>query len=298
MKTRLNNLPLTLFRSADEEGRAGMSALVEAKGLTTSYTIGRSIEGRAIELYKIGEGRRRVAFFGTHHALESVTCNILYSIIYILSNGLGIALGGIDLPILRRLVTFYIVPCVNVDGVELHLHGPSCRYMQSRQLTMSDGDFSHWQANARGVDLNHNYDYGFMEYKRIEQEKGIAPGPTLYSGEYPESEPETRAVAAFLRALMPDAVISLHTQGEEIYHSSDVKGTALAAFLCRHTGYVVSKPVGTASYGGLCDYTATLEIPSITLEIGRGRNPLSNSSIFPALCLLAEPLLLLPTLLL
>jgi len=290
-------LPDCFFAVADEEGRCFMSRCIEARGHTSSYRIGRSIEGRAIEMYKIGKGRGRVALFGAHHALERITSNILYAIIYILSYGLGTNYVGLDIALLHSLASFYIVPSVNPDGVELHHRGMGSGFLQGRQAAMSGGDFSHWQANARGVDLNHNYDYGFAEYKQLEKERGIAPGATLYSGEYPESEPETRAVGAFLRALGPDAVISLHTQGEEIYHSKDGKGIAMAGLVSRYTGYTCSTPTDTAAYGGLCDYTASLGIPSLTIEIGRGKNPLPQSAIIPALQRITEPLLLLPSLL-
>ena len=40
--------------------------------------------------------------------------------------------------------------------------------MRGLKYNQQSDDFSHWQANARGVDLNHNYDSGFYEYKKIE----------------------------------------------------------------------------------------------------------------------------------
>ena len=163
---------------------------------------------------------------------------------------------------------------------------------------MSGGDFSMWQANARGVDLNHNYDSGFLEYKRLEREEGIGAGPSLYSGEYPESEPETRGTANLIRTLSPAAVISLHTQGEEIYYQpKDRKMARRAERLAGLCGYSVGTPAGTAAYGGLCDYTGSLGIPSFTLELGKGVNPLSESDVPAIFARVGEALALLPTLL-
>jgi g-D-glutamyl-meso-diaminopimelate peptidase len=163
---------------------------------------------------------------------------------------------------------------------------------------MSGGDFSTWQANARGVDLNHNYDAGFEEYKRIEKEMGIVPGPSLFSGESPESEPEVRGVANLVRTLVPYAVVSLHTQGEEIYaYPRTKRQDRVAERLAELTGYKVAVADGTAGYGGLCDYTGALGIPSFTLELGRGTNPLSETELIKIFPRVADAIAILPTLL-
>jgi g-D-glutamyl-meso-diaminopimelate peptidase len=78
---------------------------------------------------------------------------------------------------------------------------------------------------------------------------------------------------------MPAAVLSLHTQGEEIYYRGggcELAGVRAAAMrLASLSGYRLGEPSGPAAYGGLCDYTtASLGIPSFTVECGRGENPL------------------------
>lgn len=290
MKYRLLDLPSEFFVLSDCMGRHSMKSIITKDESIYPYIIGKSIEGREIEMYKIGEGGRRVAIFATHHALENVTTNIMYTFIYILNKGLGTHILGMDIASILAHSTYYIVPCVNPDGVELFSRGPRCEYMKERQIQMSGGDFKGWQANARGVDLNHNYDFRFCEYKAIEKENGIIPGPSLYSGEYPESEPESRAVASFIRALLPDLVISLHSQGEEIY-SFGPCAEKLGAYFSRHSGYCLSTPSGTASYGGLCDYTGAYGIPSLTIEVGKGHNPISPKATFGILNTILYPLL-------
>jgi g-D-glutamyl-meso-diaminopimelate peptidase len=76
---------------------------------------------------------------------------------------------------------------LNPDGVDLQIKGIEAGGILSERLLKMNGreDFSHWQANARGVDLNHNYDAGFHEYKKLEKENDICAGATRYSGEYP-----------------------------------------------------------------------------------------------------------------
>ena len=286
--------------AADTAGRGKMAErLVEKHGDIRTAVIARSILSRPIDAFYIGSGKKFVLIAAGHHALESITSNIAYLLMdYLLSKISSGTINGVDCKLLFSKYCFIIIPCINPDGIELRLHGADKTPLYDRQMKMSGGDFSVWQANARGVDLNHNYNYRFCEYKKIEAERGISAGATLYSGEYPESEPEARGAANLVRALFPAAVVSLHSQGEEIYafpSSPSVRriGERLAAM----TGYSLSIPADTAAYGGLCDYTGSLGIPSFTLEVGSGQNPLPEGdvpAIFPRICKAAA---LLPTIL-
>ena len=146
-------------------------------------------------------------------------------------------------------------------------------------------DFTNWQANARGVDLNHNYDADFAAYKALERELGICGGcASKYSGEAPESEPETGALCNYLRFNKPSALMTLHTQGREIYYTSGGKypsGSKTAANkLAELTGYKLREPEGTAAYGGLTDFCIQkLGVPAFTIECGKGKNPLPKGDL-------------------
>ena len=285
---------------ADADGRQKMEDWIEKKhGSIDASVIGRSILSREIKVFFIGGGRRYIMLFATHHALESITANLSYMLIDLLVEAEHKnKLYGIDCKLLLSKYRFVIVPCVNPDGVELRYHGAGKTPLHDRLVRMSGGDFSTWQANARGVDLNHNYDLGFAEYKLIEKECGIVAGPSLYSGEYPESEPETKGVATLIRTLDPAAVVSLHSQGEEIFaFPSTPRVKRIAQRLSEITGYTLSTPNGTAAYTGLCDYTASLGMPSFTFEVGKGKNPLPEKSVPDIFPRIAEAIITLPTLL-
>lgn len=289
-----------LLVSPDMQGRDKMlSSLVKKHGELFYTSVGKSILSRQIDALYIGSGGRFVCIFATHHALEDVTANIAFMLAdYLLSMQESGTVKGVDCKLLLSKYRFVILPCVNPDGVEMRYHGVDESPLRDRQLRMSDGDFTRWQANARGVDLNHNYDYRFREYKLLERERGIVAGGSLYSGEYPESEPEARAIASLVRALSPSLVVSLHTQGEEIYAFPNTKKIMRCAKrLADACGYMVSIPDGTAAYGGLCDYTGSLGIPSFTLELGKGENPLPTSDARKIFQRVADALLILPTLL-
>jgi g-D-glutamyl-meso-diaminopimelate peptidase len=285
---------------ADSYGREKMREHLLAKhpGINGSI-VGRSILSRPIEAYFIGRGRRYVFLVAAHHALESITVNFSFAFMdYLMSKSQFGAINGVDCKLLLSKYCFVVVPCVNPDGIELRMNGAGNTPLTERLMRMSGGDFSFWQANARGVDLNHNYNYGFSEYKRIEAAESIGAGRSLYSGEEPESEPETRGVANLVRTLMPFSLVSLHTQGEEIYAYPDTaRVKRCAERLAKITGYRTASPTGTAAYGGLSDYASSLGIPSFTLELGKGENPLDESmlgGIFPKV---ADAIAFLPTLL-
>ena len=287
------------LEKADLCGRDKMTAaLLKKHPSIFSTTVANSILSQPIDAIYVGDGEKYITIVAAHHALESMTANIAFLLAdFLMSNREFGVIRGINCKWLLSKYRFVILPCVNPDGVEMRYHGASNSPLRERQVRMSGGNFSSWQANARGVDLNHNYDLGFTEYKTIEKEKGIVPGATLYSGEYPESEPETKGVASLVRTLSPVSVVSLHTQGEEIFAFPDTavmrRRGAKIATAC---GYTLSTPRGTASYGGLCDYTGSLGIPSFTFELGRGMNPLPESDVPGIFARVAEVLATIPSL--
>lgn len=282
--------------------------LSEMKSNGTEITsIGSSIMSRDIPLIRLGHGRRNILYVASHHGAEWITTPCLlkfaeeYTNEYNADKVPNIAVNcktGDDSETKIGITgktnekaecgkttddfTVWCVPLLNPDGVELELFGiEKSGILAERQLKMNGGstDFSKWQANARGVDLNHNYDCCFYEYKYIERERGITNGPTKFSGEYPESEPEVYALCSFIRSAGIESIITLHTQGEEIYYTSGgmyaPSSVEIARKLAYATGYELSQATDTAAYGGLTDFAIrSLGIPSFTLECGRGENPL------------------------
>ncbi|NWX83520.1 CBPB2 Carboxypeptidase, partial [Nothoprocta pentlandii] len=82
---------------------------------------------------------------------------------------------------------FYVMPVVNVDGYEYTWSDPSKRLWRKSRS-------SHGNSKCIGTDMNRNFDAqwcgeGASSYACHE----------IYCGPYPESEPEVRAVARFIR---------------------------------------------------------------------------------------------------
>ena len=251
--------------------------------------LGKSILGRELFLARIGHGEKNLVLVGTHHGMEWITTLLLCRFLYELCDGIEKKRTLYRMPLAQvpEAYTLHFIPMLNPDGVEYQIHSPDPSHpLYPRLLSMNGGstDFSHWQANARGVDLNHNYNAGFLEYKLYEREHKIPCGaPTLYSGTSPESEPETAALCSYLRMLgRVDLLLSLHTQGEEVYYSSGGQiprhSEAILWQILDKSGYTPAVAHGSAAFGGLLDFSIrTLGIPAFTIECGKGKNPLPLS---------------------
>lgn len=269
--------------------------------------LGESILGKGIPMITLGHGKKELLYVGAHHGMEWITSLLLVRFLRELRETLahGRSIYGLLPEQLFQSYTLYVIPMLNPDGVDYQIHGvdqSNPLYERVLQMNGKSSDFSHWQANARGVDLNHNYDAGFAEYKKLEAENGILGGaPTRYSGEAPESEPEVSALCNFIRFHENlCGVLTLHTQGEEIFYGCSEKLPAhaysVAKKLSMLSGYELSQAVGMASCGGLTDWCAqVMGIPSFTVECGRGKNPLPLSDAFPIYVRLRKLLFLFPT---
>lgn len=253
-------------------------------------SIGKSIFGRNIPRLTLGKGRKSVIYIGAHHGMEWITSALLIKFVEDICEeyGNGTHIFDLSTRVLLETRRIHIIPMLNPDGIDYAIHGVGEKnIMRDRVLKMNSGspDFSCWQANARGVDLNHNYDAGFDEYKIIERRSGLFMGaPTKYSGYCPESEPETKSLCTFVRFEMPELALTLHTQGEELYYTSGERSASnslpIVKTISRLTGYKIALPEGTARYGGFTDwFIDEFDKPSITLECGKGENPLPFSEL-------------------
>lgn len=271
--------------------------------------IGTSILGKEIPLLSIGNGSadKQILYVGAHHGMEWITSVLLLRFVNEFCDALcsDRRLYNVNLAYMFKTRCIHIVPMLNPDGVDLQINGiGEGNPMTERLLRMNGGsdDFSHWQANIRGVDLNHNYNDGFYEYKKAETDLGIFPGATKYSGESPESEPETAALSKYIKFNDKiGMILTLHTQGEEIYCTSrgnaPPRSRSIARLFSRMSGYKTVEPEGTAASGGLTDWVINeLGRMSFTFECGKGTNPLPLEDYFKIYTALREILFSAPLL--
>ena len=248
--------------------------------------LGKTLLGKSIPCLKFGRGSINILYAAAHHGREWMTSILMMRFAEELCDFYSSKKRyfALDPDYIFESRSVYIIPMLNPDGVDLSINGISPDDPMKERLIKAnnmDNDFSAWQANARGVDLNHNYNAGFEVYKSLEKKMGITgPAPTRYSGEYPESEPETKALCGFVRSKGDFlTVISFHTQGEEIYCDFNgrcpPRGEIIGRMLARYSGYRLAHTEGAASYGGFKDwYISEFGKPAFTVECGKGKNPL------------------------
>ncbi|CAM3991305.1 M14 family zinc carboxypeptidase [Cohnella lubricantis] len=281
-----------IVRADAEYGSAQLSRDIERLkreySFLTTEVIGRSVMGKPIQAIRIGEGALRLHANGAVHANEWVTSLALMRLLedYAKACKRHGTIAGRSSSDLYRRCTLWLVPMVNPDGVDLTLEPLDSGHPYYKELLKwNHGSvrFHRWKANIRGVDLNDQFPAHWEEEKRRRGLNG--PAPRDYSGPSPLSEPEARALAEFAAEKDFHAVLSFHTQGEEIYWNyrglEPPSSKALAEALGRASGY---RPVRLeGSDAGFKDwFIAQYRRPGFTVEAGWGHNPLPLD-VFPDL---------------
>ncbi len=188
--------------------------------------IGTSVQGRTIWAYRKGNpaARNKVVILGQMHGDERAAAKVARRII--------------DSVPVSRDADVWILPTMNPDGAAAGT-----------------------RLNARGVDVNRNFDHRWRRQ---------GTGTRVYSGPRAGSEPETRAVAAFLQQIRPKYVVGLHQPflGVDSYAVKD-------RALMRRLAGGLRIPARPFACSGVCRGTLTgwfnnrLAGAALTVELGR-----------------------------
>lgn len=257
-----------------------MERLVHTYPQIQSGTIGESVLGKPIPYVKIGEGSRNIHVNASIHANEWLTtpCILRFVEEYAAALMAGKRWNGYNPRHWFAQCTLWVVPMVNPDGVELVQEGVQPSNPFYSLLTEWNGgriDYRHWKANMNGVDLGDQFPAHWEE--EVQRRGKKRPGPRDYAGTAPLSEPEAAALAAFTVKTSPDAAISLHSQGQEIYWNyrnyEPKESREWSRRLGQASGYRPVKLEG--SDAGYKDwFIQEFRRPGFTVEIGLGKNPL------------------------
>ena len=148
-------------------------------------TCGKSLLDRDIFAFVIGEGEKNVVYVGGTHGIEWLTSLLLLKF----TENLAIAyenekeLSGFNIKDILGNKKLIIIPELNPDGIEIAIKGASaCGKYKGSNFEICKGDFSFWSANARGVDINHNFNADWYTLREAEKEAGInSPSPSRYT---------------------------------------------------------------------------------------------------------------------
>ena len=137
-----------------------------------------------------------------------------------------------------------------------------------------------WKANARGVDLNRNFQAFWEEYHDLKGQ----PSREGYKGQAPEDQEESKALAELTRQEKFQRTVSYHSSGEVIYWDFGQKGEFRRIAATLESGYSGSQDTAAGRLGlpgsaGYKDWAVKeRKIPSLTIEIGKAESPLPPSA--------------------
>lgn len=203
--------------------------------------IGYSVAGRPLEVFRFGTGDvKRIIIAGVHGGSEWNTIALADELIaYITEHP----------EVIPEENTLYILRSFNPDG--------------EARGKVFDG-----RANENGVDLTRNWS---VDWQPDWDRTGCWNHRPITAGPYPFSEPETRALMAFLLNSHVDALISYHSAAPGIYPAGDPPDEAseqLAIALSRGSGYPYPGVTIDCEFTGmLVDWAAANGIAAVDLEL-------------------------------
>jgi hypothetical protein len=207
------------------------------------WTIGRSVDGRSIDVHRFGQGPVRVAVIGgLHGGYEGNTVLLVQRMVEHFEK------NPEDLP---AGVTLYVVPNANPDG-----------YARG---AIDDG-----RLNGNGVDPNRNWAHEWQEYSPWWGDQ------MMYGGPFPFSEPETRALRDLILGQDVAAAIFYHSMGGFVTYPQDERFSArLAECFAAATGYDLggSGRLGYAVTGDAGGYLREQGVAAIDIELTDHENP-------------------------
>ncbi len=222
----------------------------------TKTEVGASTEGRVIEAHTYGSGQNEIVFVGgIHGGYEWNTVLLAHRLMDYFD---------VNQAIIPSHVKVTIIPVLNPDGY-FKITGTTTPFFDLTKIPNVAGTAS-GRFNARGVDLNRNFDCNWQATATW-QNKTVSAGTAAFS------EPETAAFRDWVKARMPKAVVFAHSASNGVFGAgcNTEMATTTRAILNAYsgasgypaqdtfTGYVVN--------GDASDWLATIGVPSIGAEL-------------------------------
>ncbi len=221
------------------------------------------------------------------HAREYMTVQLCMKQIEYYLNYYNKTIGGVKVSSVLDEVAIHFMPSCNPDGTAIAQFGfDAIRNKRLRNNLYKMGGLTYkWKSNARGVDLNQNWDIDFEVHG--------TKGSDWYSGKKPHSEAEVKAIIKMLDRVETEGEIvgflSYHAMGEVIYGMcAPEAGETMAKTVddMYSVAYKQSKYVLCGSTSISCNQSREYlmykrGIPGITLEIGSSETPLDISQFAP-----------------
>lgn len=223
---------------------------------TTREVIGSSVEGRAIEVFRYGNGSTLLLFVGgIHGGYEWNSVLLAYEMMrYFQENPSTIP----------NDISVAIIPSLNPDGVYTvtKKEGVFTAADVSPDIQVKESA----RFNARGVDLNRNFDCKW-------QPQSTWRGIPVSAGTAAFSEPEAAALKAYVERSAPSAVVFWHSQANAVYASECENGIlpqtrAVMNTYASASGYTAVDVFDAYEITGDAEgWLASVGIPAVTVEL-------------------------------
>lgn len=275
------------------ENDLGIFARVFTEYLQVS-SLGNTADDRKLYHLRIGkqDAQQKLFFFGGIHGREYMTSQLLMEQTAEFLTSLSKkkqSYKGHSYESLLEGKAIHVIPMANPDGVSISQFGAGgirSKGLREQVYRIAQreggrhpcgGYFSRWKANARGVDLNRNFDACWEEYRGGNRQ----PSSESYKGPSPESETESKLLADLTRKEKFAGTISYHSSGRVIYWNFGQEGELkekterFAETIGTLTGYDTDGNFDRLAPAGYKDWALMkMEIPSLTVEIGSEDSPL------------------------
>ena len=204
----------------------------------TTFSIGTSVQGRAITAYKFGTGASLIMYIGATHGTEQNSGVVVNRWLTELDANPD------QIPAHRSVV---LIPRVNPDG---YLAGT--------------------RTNSRNVDLNRNFPAN--NWKSVVTMPGGSSG--AHGGPNSLSEPESQALAGYIEAQRPRLVVSYHSSGGLVEANEAGDANTIGSLYATNAGY---RSFSTSTIGTTFNYDTTgamedwmrdkLGLPALVIEL-------------------------------
>lgn len=256
-------------------------------GKCSCEIIGHSVDGRNIYAVTVGNTNAPGSIFvesGTH-AREYINCMLtMYQIEEYLKHWNDEYAAGSTYGQILSRCNLVFVPMTNPDGVTFSQFGlDSIQTPKVRQelAKISKGcNIRRWKANARGVDLNRNYDcyFGAVNTK-------TGPSDADFCGYQADSEPEVQAIEGLIQSKSSwVGAVCFHSAESAVFYnvgdaakpevlSRSLEMARLAVSMNKYNLYMDSR--GYSQPRGLLYHWLLINrsIPTILIETCKGNSP-------------------------
>jgi g-D-glutamyl-meso-diaminopimelate peptidase len=211
-----------------EEMQSDIKKLKKAYGDRLQISsLGQSYDNREIYLIVIGntEAKRKVLIQSAMHGREYMAAQLtMKQIEFYCKNYYSGFYKGKYYSELFDKCAFYIIPMMNPDGVTISQFGASginnkklrdkiIKIRKKEHKSKWTDYYKNWKANARGVDLNSNFDSNWSSFN----DRHSGPASKGYKGKSAASEKESQILVDLYEDINPSITINYHATGSVIY---------------------------------------------------------------------------------